>query len=287
MRLLFVAMAAVSLLVSGCATQRQVAQAKGTGARQVYSAPYERVWAAAVDAAQLGELEVQSVDKSSGYIAARRGMQLETFGENVGVWITRLGPNETEVEVKSRQAGPPRFWLKNWEDEIHNAIAANLTRFDKDAPQISSSPAPARVLNEPAGASADVESRQLRTEIQSQAPSVTPPALQTPPAFNRPPAVPAAPVAPAPQVNIDVNTRPDREVEVRSNGKVDVRTDKEVNVRTESDAPVAPTEGRDSERDLDLLLREQELQRKELEHRQELERERLRLEQQRQTEQNR
>ena len=53
---------------------------------------------------------------------------METFGENVGLWITRVSPTETQVEVVSRQAGPPVFWLKNWENEILRAIEANLTR---------------------------------------------------------------------------------------------------------------------------------------------------------------
>jgi hypothetical protein len=39
-----------------------------------------------------------------------------------------MSPARTQVEVVSRQAGPPVAWLKNWENEIHRAIAANLTR---------------------------------------------------------------------------------------------------------------------------------------------------------------
>lgn len=119
---------ALAFLVGGCATQSQVERKQGRGTRQVYRAGFDPVWRAAVDAAQLGDLEITSADRERGYIASRRGVRMETFGENVGLWVTRLSPTETQVEVVSRQAGPPKFYFKNWEHEIHSAIAANLTR---------------------------------------------------------------------------------------------------------------------------------------------------------------
>ncbi len=123
-----VSVAALALIVCGCATRRQVSGLKGHGSRQVFRAPFEQVWRAAVDAAQIGELEVVNADRNAGYISAHRGMQVETFGENVGIWVSRLSPTETEVNVVSRQAGPPKFYFKNWEHEILSAISANLTR---------------------------------------------------------------------------------------------------------------------------------------------------------------
>jgi hypothetical protein len=123
-----VSLAVLALVLCGCATQRQVAQLKGHGSRQVFRAPFDQVWRAAVDAAQMGELEIVNADRNTGYIASRRGIQVETFGENVGIWVSRLSPTETEVNVVSRQAGPPKFYLKNWEHEILTTIAANLTR---------------------------------------------------------------------------------------------------------------------------------------------------------------
>ena len=124
---IFSSFAAAALLV-GCATQRQVAHMEGDGTRQVYNAPYDQVWRATVDAAQRDGLEVTTSDRSTGYIGARRTIRVHTFGENVGIWVRNVSSSQTEVEVVSRQAGPPVAWLKNWENEIHRAIAANLSR---------------------------------------------------------------------------------------------------------------------------------------------------------------
>lgn len=130
--------ALVLLGLCGCSTTRSVSQLQGHGNKVIYNAPFDATWRAAVDAAQLGELRVIDANRDTGYISAKRGVQVETFGENVGIWVTREGPNQTGVEVVSRQAGPPVLWLKNWEKEMHQTIAANLTR---EAPYAVGSPA--------------------------------------------------------------------------------------------------------------------------------------------------
>jgi hypothetical protein len=123
----FLTLIAVAFL-TGCVSPAQVATMKGQGKREVFDAPYDVVWRAAVDAAQAGELNVHTADKARGYIGASRGLQMATMGENVGVWVTPVSPEQTEVEVVSRQAGLPALWFKNWENQILNGVAANVTR---------------------------------------------------------------------------------------------------------------------------------------------------------------
>jgi hypothetical protein len=118
----------LALLAAGCSSPKTVANLEGKGTKQAFNYSYDAVWRAAVDAAQQGELQVINADRERGYISARRGVQVETFGENVGIWVRSLGPAQTQVEVASRQAGPPVMWLKNWENEILRAVAANVTR---------------------------------------------------------------------------------------------------------------------------------------------------------------
>ena len=118
----------LALLAAGCSSPKTVANIEGKGTKQSFNYSYDTVWRAAVDAAQQGELQVLNADRERGFISARRGVQVETFGENVAIWVRSLGPAQTQVEVASRQAGPPVMWLKNWENEILRAVAANVTR---------------------------------------------------------------------------------------------------------------------------------------------------------------
>ena len=117
------------VLFTGCATQQRVAESPGSGTKAVYTAPFDEVWNASINAAQQDGLQVTSSDRNAGYIAARRTVRPHTLGENVGIWVRSAGNTaQTEVEVLSRQAGPPVAWVKNWESEIHRAIASNLSR---------------------------------------------------------------------------------------------------------------------------------------------------------------
>ena len=128
MRALFLTGLALAVFLTGCSTPRSVSSLEGKGTKQTFNSSFDNVWRAAVDAAQQGDLQVLNADRERGYISARRTMRVETFGENVGVWVRSLGPAGTEVEVVSRQAGPPVAWMKNWEGEILRSIAANITR---------------------------------------------------------------------------------------------------------------------------------------------------------------
>jgi hypothetical protein len=97
------------------------------GSRDVFNAGYDRVWSAAVAAAQTGDLTILNANKERGLIVAKRGLRPETFGENVAIWVKGVSPAQTEVEVVSRQAGPPVIVIRNWEGRILSSIAANLT----------------------------------------------------------------------------------------------------------------------------------------------------------------
>ena len=114
-------------MLAGCSSPQSVAHMQGAGSKEVYDAGYDRVWSAAVASAQTGDLQVLRVDKATGYISAKRGLRPETFGENVAIWVHQTSPTQTEVEVVSRQAGPPVLVIRNWEHRILNSIAANLT----------------------------------------------------------------------------------------------------------------------------------------------------------------
>ena len=160
-----VSLLAVIVIATGCATQKQVANMQGNGTKQVFRAPFDQVWRASVDAAQAGDLEILNADRSHGYIASKRGIRVQTFGENVGIWVSSLSPTETQVEVVSRHAGPPKFSFKNWENQILNTIQANLTRDAAvgaaltPADQISGS-----LSNEQARVQAEERLKELRRE---------------------------------------------------------------------------------------------------------------------------
>jgi len=114
-------------VICGCATSRQVAQRQGHGKRQVFAAPFEQTWRAAIDAAYANRLTIltTNLNREGGFISAQRGLNLTSVGQNVGIWVTPASPAETFVEIVSRQK-LPLGWPKNWESSVLLSVSAEL-----------------------------------------------------------------------------------------------------------------------------------------------------------------
>ncbi|HEY0457049.1 MAG TPA: hypothetical protein VGE41_11785 [Verrucomicrobiae bacterium] len=110
--------AIIFILILGCSTPSQMAKLQGRGTTQVYNVPADQVWQKATDTAWKLGLTVLRTYPRQGFIEAKRGMQFYTLGENVGIWVKQVGPNQTSVEVLSRQKGPPVLKYKNWETDF-------------------------------------------------------------------------------------------------------------------------------------------------------------------------
>jgi hypothetical protein len=127
MKTLLALSALACLLATGCSTPQSVSKLEGKGTTEVYDAGYDRIWKAAVASAQTGDMYILHADKAHGFISAKRSLRPETFGENVAIWVRSVSPKQTEVEVVSRQAGPPVIIMRNWEKRILAFIQADLT----------------------------------------------------------------------------------------------------------------------------------------------------------------
>jgi hypothetical protein len=66
MKVLSVVSIAALVVFTGCATQERVSTMEGRGTTQIYSASFDQVWRAAVDASQRDGLEIITADRSSG-----------------------------------------------------------------------------------------------------------------------------------------------------------------------------------------------------------------------------
>ncbi len=97
-------MGLILILATGCATQRQGAAMQGQGTKQTFNASFDPTWRAAVDGGQQNGLSVVSIDRTRGYIAARRTIRPHTFGENVGVWVTPMSPTEGRSRQQAGRA---------------------------------------------------------------------------------------------------------------------------------------------------------------------------------------
>ncbi len=121
-----VALFSIGVISAGCSTIDTVQELEGEGSKKEFSAPYEKVWNAAVQACSQDKIAVVAANKDMGHISAKTGVRPTSWGENISVWVRKVDANTTEVEVVSKKAGPAVFFHYDWERPILEYIENNI-----------------------------------------------------------------------------------------------------------------------------------------------------------------
>lgn len=115
-------------VLPACASSNAAKTAKGSGQSVVYNAAYDKTWNASINAVEATGGEIVEQDKVKGDIVATYGVSAFSWGERVAVFLKSLAKNKTEVEVVSKRAVGMNVTAANWQDDIHQKIADNLSK---------------------------------------------------------------------------------------------------------------------------------------------------------------
>ena len=116
----------VCVLSSGCSTISDAKNAKGTGAFRVYDAPLEIVWSTVIDCINTSQLQLVNENREEGYILAQRGFSLDSYGEEVAVFVTALSEKRTRVEIVSKKVLAANIFAPDWSKRLFEAIENRL-----------------------------------------------------------------------------------------------------------------------------------------------------------------
>ena len=110
----------------GCATISTVRQAQGTGTEKVYSVPLSDLSSKARKA--LGVLGLQIVETETSEdgkqvsILAEKGLSEFSYGERVAIFLTEVGPQQTQVEVVSKKVLATNVFARTWTADIFKTL---------------------------------------------------------------------------------------------------------------------------------------------------------------------
>ena len=112
----------------GCATISTVRQARGTGTKKVYAVPFSDLSskvrkALGVLGLQIVEIET-SEDGKKVSILAEKGLSAFSYGERVAVFLTEVGPQQTQVEVVSKKVLATNIFARTWTVDIFKTLDA-------------------------------------------------------------------------------------------------------------------------------------------------------------------
>lgn len=101
--LVLVCIAAMAVILGGCATMGDVMRAKDDGTAQVYSVTGEQAWEIAKTVFRWEGADAIEEHKADGYILTSTGMNLVSYGAVMGAWIDPVDKNSTKVTVVTKR----------------------------------------------------------------------------------------------------------------------------------------------------------------------------------------
>ena len=117
-----------TLLATGCSTLADTKRSEGDGRRVVYSKSMDEIWPLTVYALNDLGLDVIEENKSQGYLLAKKGMSLLSYGENVAIFLKKVDNSTTTVEVISKKVLATTVFAKDWTDEIFMKLDARIKK---------------------------------------------------------------------------------------------------------------------------------------------------------------
>lgn len=118
-----VLMIVVTLICVSCATTPSKTASTPS---QIYDAPPEKVYHAAVTAFQNLGLELFKQDQNAGYIEGGRKPGFGRGAENVGVYIKSEAPGKTKVSIENRKAMWGYMFAIDWTDKLFQQISSEV-----------------------------------------------------------------------------------------------------------------------------------------------------------------
>jgi hypothetical protein len=144
----------IGICLTGCATTRGVVQSKerGKGTSKVYPVNTDEAWEIVKTVFRWEETEDVEDHRAEGYMLARSGDSLTSWGTVMGVWIEPVRKDKTKVTVVVKRKNPgeilPPLTEASFHDDFEMAARMRAGRsFSPVQPAVRSPSAP---LEEPA-----------------------------------------------------------------------------------------------------------------------------------------
>jgi len=112
----------IALLLAGCTTMVDAAAARGTGTKVVYQASFDAVWAELPALVREVGLELVSTNIADRSILAHRGVNTMSYGENVAIFVEKLGPNRCSVEIVSKRVMQTNVFATDWTKTLFEVL---------------------------------------------------------------------------------------------------------------------------------------------------------------------
>jgi uncharacterized protein YceK len=127
MRNLFIVLF-ISILaaISGCSSLSEITKLEGEGKKNIYQKNIDVIWPIVILSINDLGIPIIETNKESGYVLAKRGVSVGSYGENIAIFVKKQNDSVTSVEIISKRRLATTVFATDWTDSFFMMLENRL-----------------------------------------------------------------------------------------------------------------------------------------------------------------
>jgi hypothetical protein len=128
MRRFFFGIFFLSILLTavGCSSLSEIRNLEGEGKKNTYQKSVDEIWPIVILSVNDLGIPIIETNKESGYVLAKRGMSVGSYGENIVIFVKKQSDSVTSVEIISKRRLATTVFATDWTDSFFMMLENRL-----------------------------------------------------------------------------------------------------------------------------------------------------------------
>jgi hypothetical protein len=108
----------ILLTAIGCSSLSEIRNLEGEGKKNTYQKSVDEIWPIVILSVNDLGIPIIETNKESGYILAKRGMSVGSYGENIAIFVKKQNDSLTSIEIISKRRLATTVFATDWTDSF-------------------------------------------------------------------------------------------------------------------------------------------------------------------------
>jgi hypothetical protein len=114
------------LTAVGCSSLSEIRNLEGEGKKNTYQKSVDEIWPIVILSVNDLGIPIIETNKESGYVLAKRGMSVGSYGENIVIFVKKQSDSVTSVEIISKRRLATTVFATDWTDSFFMMLENRL-----------------------------------------------------------------------------------------------------------------------------------------------------------------
>jgi len=116
----------ILLATTGCSSLSEIRNFEGEGKKNIYQKSVDEIWPIVILSVNDLGIPIIETNKESGYVLAKRGMSVGSYGENIAIFVKKQNDSVTSVEIISKRRLATTVFATDWTDSFFMMLENRL-----------------------------------------------------------------------------------------------------------------------------------------------------------------